>query len=245
MNELLKNLFNFVLSEWYYTSAFFFIFFSIMYFIGTYITELIIKIKSKDARIRQIVFAKKPGQTRIEIRNSMLSIVVFSVQAIFFQYLFSIGVYKIRFDQPLHVLWEIPLLFLWNEIHFYIVHRLLHTRWLFKHVHKVHHWSKEPTSYSIYSFHWIEAFLLGTVIFFPLLIHDFQVYSVLSLPIMSIVVNLLGHCNHEIPSDKPSGSFGKYTFRHSMHHKWSNGNFGFMLPFLDSIFHTNVSDNKK
>jgi len=245
MGDLLETTFNFVLSEWYYTSAFFFIFFSFLYFVGTYITELIIRMKSKDASIRQIVFAKKPHQTSKEIQNSLVSILVFSLQAILFQYLFPIGVFKIRFDQPMHCLWEIPLLFVWNEFHFYCMHWLLHRRFLFKHVHKVHHWSKEPTSYSIFSFHWFEAFLLGTVIFFPLFFHEFQVYSLLSLPVMSLIINLLGHCNHEVPRDLPSSNFRKYTFRHSMHHKWSSGNFGFMLTIFDKLFKTEVSENKK
>lgn len=61
---------------------------------------------------------------------------------------------------------------------------------------------------------------------------------------MSLVINLLGHCNHEIPSDKPNSSFSKYTFRHSMHHKWGHGNFGFMLSIFDKIFKTQVSENK-
>lgn len=244
MNELLENTFNFVLSEWYYTSAFFFVFFSILYFVGTFITEIIVDYKTKNKTLRQIVFAKKPGQRSKEIRNSLVSILVFSLQAILFQILFSQGIFKVRFDNPWNCLWEIPLLFFWNELHFYMVHWLLHRRWFFLNVHKVHHWSKEPTAYSIFSFHWIEAFLLGTVIFFPLFIHDFQVYSILSLPIMSLVINLLGHCNHEIPSDKPNSSFSKYTFRHSMHHKWGHGNFGFMLSIFDKIFKTQVSENK-
>ncbi len=244
MNEYVEYIFNFMLSKWYYTSVFFFLFFSILYFLGTFVTEKVIHLKLKKSRIRQIVFAKKPGQTNQEIKNSLLSIFVFSIQAILFQYLFSIGVFKIGFDNPWNCLWEIPILFLWNELHFYCMHWLLHRRWFFKNVHKVHHWSKEPTSYSIFSFHWIEAFLLGTVIFFPLFIHAFQVYSLLSLPIMSLVINLLGHCNHEVPIARANSSFRKYIFRHSMHHKWSTGNFGFMLNIFDRIFKTQVSDNK-
>ena len=146
MNELLEKTFNFVLSEWYYTSAFFFVFFSILYFVGTFITEIIVDYKTKNKTLRQIVFAKKPGQRSKEIRNSLVSILVFSLQAILFQILFSQGIFKVRFDNPWNCLWEIPLLFFWNELHFYMVHWLLHRRWFFLNVHKVHHWSKEPTA---------------------------------------------------------------------------------------------------
>lgn len=245
MNAFLEQTFNFVLSEWYYTSGFFFLFFGILYFGGTFLTEWIIRHYKQKWHLVQIVHAHKPGQQGKEIRNSLLSIFIFSLQAIPFQMLYAAGIFQVGFQQPWNCLWEIPLLFLWNELHFYLVHWLLHRRWFFKHVHRVHHWSKEPSSYSIYSFHWLEAFLLGTVIFFPVLFHSFQLLSLLSLPVMSIVINLLGHCNHELPSDLPSSSFGKFTFRHSMHHQYSRGNFGFMLPLFDRIFKTQVSTNKK
>ena len=245
MTAYLEQIFAFVLSKWYYSSAFFFVFFSILYLLGTYTSEWIIRHYKRKWNLHQIVHAHKPGQTRKEIQNSFVSVFVFSLQAIPFQLLYAHGFFKVGFDNPWACLWEIPILFLWNELHFYTMHWILHRRWFFKNVHKTHHWSKEPSSYSIYSFHWIEAFMLGTVIFFPVLFHEFQLISLLSLPVMSIIINLLGHCNHEFPSDKPSTSFSKFTFRHSMHHQASRGNFGFMLPIFDKIFQTQVNTNQK
>ena len=237
--------FQFILSKWYYTSAFFFLFFSLLYAIGTWLTEWIILHYKKKWNLVQVVHAKKPGQTAVEIRNSLISIFVFSLQAIPFQLLYSNGYFAVGFNDPWQCLWEIPLLFFWNELHFYLCHWLLHRKLLFKHVHKTHHWSKEPSSYSIYSFHWIEAFMLGSVIFFPVFLHNFQAYSLISLPIMSIFINLLGHCNHELPSNLESRSFWKFTFRHSMHHKWAKGNYGFMLTIFDQIFQTKTPLNKQ
>lgn len=238
MTALLEESFQFVLSAWYWTSLFFFLFFSLLYFVGAAITDYLVRIQEPD--LKKIVNAPKQAQRAQEIKNSLVSIFVFSIQAILFQQLFAMGIFHVEFDNPLRCLWEIPLLFLWNEIHFYIMHWLLHRRWMIRHVHKVHHWSVEPTAYSIYSFHWLEAFMLGSVIFFPLLVHDFQIYSLLSLPLMSLIVNLLGHCNHELSEETDPRSFSKYTFRHSMHHKYGKGNFGFMLPWIDQLFGTQL-----
>jgi len=45
------------------------------------------------------------------------------------------------------------------DFYFYALHRLLHTRWLYR-VHKVHHLSKQPRLLTALSFHPVEALLL-------------------------------------------------------------------------------------
>lgn len=185
-----------------------------------------------------------PGQVKKEIRNSLLSITVFSLQGIFIQQGIRHGWLHISYVVDWYCLPQMLILFLWNEIHFYVVHRLLHLPWLRKRVHWVHHHSKEPTVFSTYSFHWVEAFLLGTVIFFPMAVYPFQVPALLFLPVMSIVLNTLGHCNYEFfPSTFLHSLFG-FSNRHSMHHKKGKGNYGFMLSWFDGMFQTRIPKNK-
>ena len=38
--------------------------------------------------------------------------------------------------------------YLWGDLHFYWTHRMLHTKWLYKNVHKVHHESYNPDPFS-------------------------------------------------------------------------------------------------
>ncbi|MBD0778084.1 sterol desaturase family protein [Maribacter sp. ANRC-HE7] len=194
--------------------------------------------------LRPIVDYKKAGQEKVEIKNAMVSILIFALQAIPLQILYQHGAVQFAHTGTLNLLWEIPVLFLWNEIYFYASHWLLHRKWFFMKVHYKHHESREPTLYSVYSFHWFEAFLLGAVIFIPILVYSFHIISILSLPIMSILLNFLGHWNHETETSKNPDYLGRFTFRHTMHHKWSKGNFGFMLPYLDMCFKTTTPKNK-
>lgn len=181
-----------------------------------------------------------PGQVKEEIRHSMRSIFIFSLQGIFIQQGIQHGWLRLSFDTNWYCIPQSLLLFFWNEVHFYFVHRLLHTSWFKKNIHWVHHHSKEPTVFSTFSFHWVEAFLLGTVIVFPMLFYPFQLAALLSLPVMSILLNMLGHCNYEFFPGSGLHTFFKFSNRHSLHHKKGKGNYGFMLPWFDRFFKTSI-----
>jgi sterol desaturase/sphingolipid hydroxylase (fatty acid hydroxylase superfamily) len=185
----------------------------------------------------------KPKQLQSEIMHSLLSIVMFGVISVFTAFLVNHGVLHVTWTVTW---WKLPLeiiaLFLWNEIHFYISHRLLHTKWLYRHVHYKHHKSVTPTAYSTYSFHFVEALLLGSVMTTALLLYSFSVVSLLTLPLMSIVLNTMGHYNVDFFPGRPIGSLLSFTRRHSYHHSRNTGNFGFFLPYLDKLFSTHIKE---
>lgn len=158
-------------------------------------------------------------QIRKEISYSVISIFVFALQAIFIQVVYVSGWTRINWDiNFLTLVPQVIVLFFWNELHFYLCHRLLHAGWWFRNVHKVHHTSFHPSPFSVYSFHWIEAFLLGTVIFLPLFVYPFQYLALLSLPVMSIFLNTLGHWDYDLfPHLKPSNVL-KFNVRSEITH---------------------------
>lgn len=215
------------------------IFFNLLYWLGTLISVRIFSYLEKENKIKKVGnHALYEGQKKREIWQSMRSIFIFSLQGIFIQQGLHLNWFEISFTVNAWLILQVLILFLWNEIHFYLVHIFLHTRFMMKNVHWVHHVSKEPTVFSTFSFHWIEAFLLGTVIIFPLFIFPFQALAILSLPIMSWLINLLGHCNYDFFSEHHPERLLKFSYRHSMHHKTAKGNFGFLLPWLDRLFKT-------
>jgi len=236
---MLEALFRWTFDTWYNAFVSLFLFFNFLYWSVTLIGSALFKYMERNRGLRMVDnHYQYPGQVAKEIWQSMRSIFIFSLQGIIIQQGLLLGWFHISYNLNGWFFLQVVLLFFWNELHFFGCHYLLHTKFMMKRVHWVHHHSKEPTVFSTFSFHWIEAFLLGTVIVFPLLLYPFQAVAILSLPVMSLIINLLGHCNYDFFSAHAPEHILKFSYRHSMHHKRGKGNLGFLLPWLDTLFKT-------
>ncbi|MGY0503803.1 sterol desaturase family protein [Luteimonas sp. e5] len=177
----------------------------------------------------------RPGQLRREIGRSCVSILLFGMGVLLPWWLLRSGISRLVAEPgALRVALEIIALFLWNELHFYACHRLLHTRPL-RRFHAEHHRSHTPTPFSTYAFHPVEALLLGSVPIIPMLLHDFSAIALLSLPVMSIMLNVLGHANYEFSRHAPARGPLQASRRHHLHHALYHGNYGFLLDVFDRI----------
>jgi lathosterol oxidase len=230
-----------ILNNTYLTFVVTFLFFFVLYF-GTVLFAIVFKNILRAFSIGAPIIGKPSNVTVVkEIQRSMFSILIFSLQAIPLQLLFKYGLIKISKDTSMLYWGEVLFLFLWNEAHFYFTHRLLHTKWLFKRVHHIHHLSYTPTPFSSYSFHWAEALLLGFVIYLPILFYPFYLSSIILLPVLSILLNVIGHWSYDVfPNIVGQNNILKFTIRHSLHHKYVKGNYGFLLPVFDAIFRTKI-----
>ena len=180
-------------------------------------------------------------QVKREITNSLVSITVFGFFGVIPQLAYKWGWVNIQWfiDWKLFPL-EMAVIFVWNDLHFYCCHWLLHRRWLFKRVHYIHHRSLHPTSFSTYSFHWVEAFLLSTVMIIPMFFYDFCYLTLLLLPVMSIFLNTLGHWSYDLFPGDNRNKLLKCSVLHGIHHKKVHGNYGFFLHYFDSWFGTEI-----
>lgn len=179
------------------------------------------------------------GQLQHELLWSASSIVIFGVGMIFPWGLLQLGWAQLALDpSAAQIAVEILLLLVWNEVHFYLNHRLLHTRWL-RRFHLPHHKSVIATPWSCYSFHPVEALMLGNVILLPMLVHDFSVYALLALPLISLLFNNVGHSNYDWDPERRS-VLHNASRRHYLHHACFHGNYGFMFPFMDQLCKTTM-----
>ena len=178
----------------------------------------------------------RPGQVGDELFLSLLSILIFAAQAIGLVWLLRKGWLDASWDRSAwHLMWELPVLYLWNEVHFFAIHRLLHWPPLYRTVHIRHHRSVITTPFSAYSFHPIESFLLGSVMPLALVFHPFSPLALIGLTIMSLLINVAGHLPHE--RMRPAFAFAAaHSQYHNRHHREFHTHFGFSLAPLDRWF---------
>lgn len=171
-------------------------------------------------------------QIRFEIKNSSRSIIIFGFSSWPLIYLIREGAITLLPDTAFNITSGLIILTIWNEVHFFIIHRVMHLPYFMRRVHAIHHRSATPTVYSVYSFHWLEAFLLSTV---SLTIAPFISFSPIAIglyPLVSVLLNYAGHCNYRFGSGK-GPSWKMLGTRHAEHHIKQSKNYGFATNFLD------------
>ncbi len=174
------------------------------------------------------------NQIRLEKLHSLKSIFVFGFSVFPVIYLIRNGVIILLPNTIFNIIGGIALLTVWNEIHFFIVHRTMHLPFFMKNVHAVHHRSKITSVYSVYSFHWFEAFLLSTV---PITIIPFIPFAPIAFflyPLASILLNYAGHCNYRF-GNGIGKSWKLFGTHHNDHHYKFKKNYGFASNILDTL----------
>ncbi|WP_219339756.1 sterol desaturase family protein [Luteimonas salinisoli] len=185
----------------------------------------------------------RPRQLRGEISLSALSLLVFGIGSVLPWWLVQLGWARLAQDPgALRIAAEIAVLVVWNDVHFYANHRLLHTRPL-RRYHQHHHRSLVTTPFATYSFHPLEAVLLGNVILLPMLLHDFSFAALLALPVASLLLNNLGHSNYDYAPGVGHDHWLAASRRHHLHHACYHGNYGFLFNFMDRWFGTRLPDD--
>lgn len=98
---------------------------------------------------------------------SIITIFIFSLVAVLTLRTFAdytLIYYEIS-DMPVWYYWSsILLMFVLHDFYFYWIHRMMHLPKFYRHFHKVHHTSTNPSPWTAYSFHPLEAILEAGII---------------------------------------------------------------------------------
>jgi sterol desaturase/sphingolipid hydroxylase (fatty acid hydroxylase superfamily) len=138
---------------------------------------------------------------------------------------------------------------LFNDAWFYGWHRLLHHPRLFRYVHVVHHKSVDVNPFTSYSFHAVEAVLLGAWIVPAALLLPIPMASLGALQVLGLANNVMAHLGYEfLPAwlmKVPVLRWTNTATFHSLHHTRSRGNFGLHTRLWDRLLGTEIADYER
>jgi len=184
------------------------------------------------------------SQIGTEVLNSLRSIVLFSIGILIPWSMIQIGLTTVDSEASVaRIIAECLVLVLWNDLHFYAMHRLLHEK--LKKSHVTHHRSIAATPFASYSMSAIEALLLGSVMPFAMLVHAFSVETLLFLPVWSIFINTLSHSNCDLFPRAGEHSLLGFIRHHQAHHSRYHGNYSFFFSHLDRWLGTSSRPQQK
>jgi lathosterol oxidase len=136
-----------------------------------------------------------------------------------------------------------------HDTYFYWMHRLLHHKKLFKFTHLLHHRSTNPSPFASYSFHIIEAFTEGAILFVIVFLIPVHPLTILLFTVTSFTINVYGHLGYEIA---PKWFRHTYLFEvlntsvhHNLHHSKFKGNYGLYFRVWDRLMGTEHKDYVK
>jgi sterol desaturase/sphingolipid hydroxylase (fatty acid hydroxylase superfamily) len=133
-------------------------------------------------------------------------------------------------------------MFIIHDTYFYWVHRLMHHPKLYRRVHLIHHKSTNPSPWTAYAFHPLEAVLEAGII--PVIAFTLPVQrdALVWFFLFQIIYNVYGHLGYELyPKNFHKTWIGRYvntSVAHNLHHKHFTGNFGLYTLVWDRLMGT-------
>lgn len=136
-----------------------------------------------------------------------------------------------------------------HDTYFYWLHRLLHHKSMYRHTHLVHHQSTNPSPWTSYSFHIIEAIAEGLVLIVIVMVIPMSQLGVMLFTVSAFIINVYGHLGYEI-----TPKWFRYTWmfelfntsvHHNMHHSKFKGNYGLYFRIWDRLMKTEHPDYVK
>lgn len=127
------------------------------------------------------------------------------------------------------VLLQLVAMALLTEVLFFTGHRWLHTRWLYRHVHHVHHRFRAPTAWSAQYAHWFE-YAIGNVVplGLPMILVAPDLLTILCFGVLALLNTQLVHSGYQLP-------LAPWTVPHDLHHYRVTVNYG-SLGLMDRLF---------
>ncbi|KAH8890444.1 hypothetical protein GQ53DRAFT_650457 [Thozetella sp. PMI_491] len=196
---------------WYVSFFLFFAFGAICYYLN------FDKSLMKDPKFRR-------NQIQSEVLNSLSTLLLGSLLTapIFVaQFHGFANIYKFGSLGLWYEIAQFPLFVLFNDVCLYVMHRIFHTRFLFRLSHKKHHSYVIPTPFSGYAFDPVEAWIMSLPIYSYSFVFPMSDYAQVVVLVFNMIWTMILHDN-------------RVQF-HTVHHKNINYNFGQYFAIWDIL----------
>lgn len=196
-------------------------------------------------RIQKLPFTRE--QLRREARFSALTILVFAtlvaaIALVTGQLHFAKATMPASAVEWVWAVAAVPIALMLHDFYFYWMHRLIHVDWIYRHVHKVHHLSTNPSPLAALAFHPLEALIEALGVLAILALLPLPLPSLIVFGLLAFSFNVLGHLGYELfPERLMASSFGRWinsATSHNLHHRTFRYHYGLYTLIWDRAFGT-------
>lgn len=183
-------------------------------------------------------------KTQFRVTQVLTLLFLILVFPMIYGFVSRMGLLQIRTGEELPSAWEvlisIAFFFLAEDYLNYWIHRWLHSPWMYKNVHYLHHEYNAPFALAASYAHPIEIVLLGIPTFTGPIIAGPHLYTLWVWLMMRQYEAIDVHSGYELPWNLNSYfSFYAGTEHHDYHHHMYSGNFASVFTWCDRIYGTN------
>lgn len=191
------------------------------------------------------------GKWKSLLRESLLLLSVnYGVISPIFSFINYVVGIPVSFDFSIEGLPSAPKFFaqlvfcaVFEDLWFHFSHRLMHTKWLYENVHKLHHKHIQTVFYSTNTQHPLDFTLVSAIAMFvggQILGKHMHIMSFIGWCIVRELEGLDAHCGYEFSwSPYRWLPFATSHGYHAFHHLNSVGNYSSFFHIWDTVFGTN------
>lgn len=178
---------------------------------------------------------------RHDLAYSALSLGVFAVMDLAVALLEAGGLTRLYPDSAHYgrawLVLSVPVLLVLHDAYFYWTHRLMHHPRMYRHFHRVHHRSSDPSPFTSFAFHPLEAVVENGFTFLVVLVLPLHFAALLAWQLAQQLFNTIGHLGYEIyPAwwlRAPVLRWKTASTHHNLHHQYFVGNYGLYFTWWD------------
>ncbi|QRK10827.1 sterol desaturase family protein [Archangium violaceum] len=132
---------------------------------------------------------------------------------------------------------QIAFFIVLDDFLYYWMHRALHTRWLYKHIHSVHHRITTPFALTGNYMHAVEFMLTSTLVMMGPALVGAHVVTLWAWIVFRQLEAADGHSGYDVPWNPALlVPFYKGPVYHDFHHRRFFGNYAGFFSYLDKLF---------